>query len=361
MIRELTLLAERQTEEAMRLKTFMCSLAAGAFIAGTLTTQGSAQSPKSSAKNPSLLVVNQADASLSIIDPVSGKQTAVFNEGVPKMVGHEVTTSTDGRLAYLPLYGDSGVGKPGFDGHLMLVIDLATQKVVNKLDFGRGVRPHCIINDKKSGLLYVTTELDKAVTIIDPHTLTIVGSIPTNQEESHMLAISHDGRRGYTANVGPGTVSVLDLAARRFVTTIPIAKTTQRISISNDDSMVFTSDQDKPRMAVIDTVTNKIKTWIELPSIGYGSAPTPDGKTLLVTLLTGNALAAVDLKTLKVVQTIKVGERPQEVLVRPDGKVAYVSCFGGHQVAEVDLSKRQVTRMIDAGQKADGMGWAAGE
>ncbi len=61
----------------------------------------------------------------------------------------------------------------------------------------------------------MTTELDQSVTIIDPKTLKIVGSIPTGQPESHMLTISHDGLRGYTANVGPGTVSVLDIKARK--------------------------------------------------------------------------------------------------------------------------------------------------
>jgi YVTN family beta-propeller protein len=75
----------------------------------------------------------------------------------------------------------------------------------------------------KDGLLYVTTELDQAITLIDPKTLKIVGSIPTGQPESHMLALSHDGRRGYTANVGPGTVSVLDIAARKVLTIIPIS------------------------------------------------------------------------------------------------------------------------------------------
>jgi DNA-binding beta-propeller fold protein YncE len=308
-----------------------------------------------------LLVVNQGDASLSVVDAASGMQTVAIPEGVPAMVGHEVATSPDGRLAYLPLYGDSGVGRPGSDGRYMLVIDLATHKIVDKVDFGHGVRPHCVIYDRTSGLLYVTTEIDKSVTIVDPHTLKIVGSIPTTQEQSHMLAITRDGKHGYTANVGPGTVSVLDLVGRKFVTTIPIAATTQRISISNDDSMVFTSDQTAPRMAVIDTATNKIKTWIDLPSLGYGSTSTKDGKLLLVTLPGAGELAAVDLKSMKVVRTIKIGERPQEVLVRPDGKVAYVSCFGGHQVAAVDLSTWQVTSMIDAGQKADGMGWAVGQ
>ena len=304
-----------------------------------------------------LLVVNQGDASLSIVDPVTRSQIGTVAEAIPSMVGHEVATSPDGGLAYIPLYGDSGVGKPGTDGRTILVVDLSTRRVVNRFDFDHGVRPHCVIYDRSSNLLYVTTELDKSVTIFDPRTLKIVGAIPTNQEQSHMLAISHDGRRGYTANVGPGTVSVLDLVTRKFVTTIPIAATTQRISISNDDSMVFTSDQTKPRMAVIDSATNKIKQWVELPAPGYGSASTKNGRLLLVTLPTADSLAVVDLKTMKTVRTIKIGMKPQEVLVRPDGLAAYVSCLGGHEVQVVDLATWQMTATIEVGQKADGMAW----
>jgi DNA-binding beta-propeller fold protein YncE len=305
-----------------------------------------------------LLVVNQGDASLSVVDPLAAKQVAVVNEAEPEMVGHEVATSPDGRLAYVPLYGNAGVGKPGTDGRTMLVIDLASRKVVDRFDFGHGVRPHCVVYERSQNLLYVTTELDQAVTIIDPRTLKMMGKIPTGQEQSHMLAISHDGRRGYTANVGPGTVSVLDLTARKLITTIPIATTTQRISVSNDDKMVFTADQMVPRLAVIDTSTNKIGSWVTLPSIGYGSASTVDGRWLLVTLPAAGELAVVDLRLMHVVRTIEIGEKPQEVLVRPDGKIAYVSCFGGHQVAVIDLASWQITSMIDVGQKADGMAWA---
>ena len=50
-----------------------------------------------------------------------------------------------------------------------------------------------------------------------------------------MLALSHDGLRGYTANVGPGTVSVLDVKARKTLTIIPVSGNVQRIAISNDD------------------------------------------------------------------------------------------------------------------------------
>jgi YVTN family beta-propeller protein len=306
-------------------------------------------------QKPLLLVANQGDHTLSLIDPATGKQIAAVPVG--GVTGHEVAVSQDGKLAYVPIYGDSGVGRAGTDGSTMAVIDLAARKVVATLDFGHGVRPHMPLVEPVSGLLYVTTELDKAVTIIDPKTLKIVGKIPTGQEQSHMLVVSHDGKRGYTANVGPGTVSVLDMVARKTIAVIPISGTTQRISMSRDGSMVFTADQTKPQVAVIVTATNKVKTWIPLPAVGYGSTPTLDGKWLLVQMGPVKQVAVIGLGTMKVSRTIDVPAGSGEILMRPDGKVAYVSCPIDGKVAEIDLSTWKVVRLIDAGTKADGLAW----
>ena len=305
-----------------------------------------------------LLVMNQGDANMSIVDPVTARQVATVSEEVTGVHGHEVATSPDGRTAYLPIYGSTGVGKAGIDGHEMLVVDLAGRKITGHVDFGHGVRPHCPIYDKVSGLLYVTTELDQTVSVIDPRTLKIVGAIPTGQAQSHMLALSRDGKRGYTANVGPGTVSVLDMVGRKTVTVIPVSGTTQRIALSVDDKMVFTADQTKPQLAVIDTATNKVKSWVALPAVGYGTAPTLDGRWLLVAIPSAKQVAVVDLKTLKVARTIDVPSLPQEVLMRPDGKVAYVSCNTSGKVAAIDLAEWKVQSLIDAGKFADGLGWA---
>jgi DNA-binding beta-propeller fold protein YncE len=303
-----------------------------------------------------LLVANQGDHNLSLIDPSAGKQVATIP--VDGVTGHEVAASPDGTIAYVPIYGDSGVGRPGTDGTKISVIDLASRKVVHTIDFGHGVRPHCAIYDKNSGMLYVTTELDKSISIIDPKTLKIVGSVPTGQEQSHMLALSRDGSRGYTANVGPGTVSVLDMKARKTLAIIPISKSTQRIAISRDGSMVFTADQAKPQLAVIDTTTNKVKTWVPLPAVGYGTAPTLDGRWLLVALRTSKQVAVVDLKTMQVAKTIDVPDGPAEILIAPDGKTAYVACNTKSQIAEIDLGQWKVARVIDAGKTADGLAWA---
>ena len=307
---------------------------------------------------PLLVVVNQGDKNISLVDSASEQQIATIPEGITAMHGHEAAASPDGRTAYVPIYGNVGVGHPGLNGHEMLVIDLPSRKITGHVDFGHGVRPHCVIYNQHDGLLYVTTELDQDVTLVDPHTLKIVGTIPTGQEQSHMLAISPDGTRGYTANVGPGTVSVLDIKARKTLAVIPVSSEVQRISVSTDGSMAFTSDQEQPRLAVIDTATNKVKAWVPLPGTGYGTAPTKDGNSLLVAIPSRNLVAVVDLATLKVINTIPVPSAPQEILVRPDGKIAYVSCNVKNQVAAIDLSDWKVQKLIDAGAGADGLAWA---
>jgi YVTN family beta-propeller protein len=303
-----------------------------------------------------LLVANKGAHTLGIVDPTAGKQLAeVPEDGI---TGHEVIASPDGKTAYVPIYGNSGVGKPGTDGTNMIAIDIASRKIVGNLDFGHGVRPHCAQFGPKNGLLYVSTELDKSISIIDPKTLKIIGSVPTGQPESHMFVISHDGKRAYTANVGPGTVSVLDLDAKKTLQVIPISPVTQRIAISVDDKMVFTSDQSKPRLAVINTATGKVEHWVELPGLGYGTAPTPDGKWLVVAVLPANKVAVVDLHTMRVAHTIDVPKAPQEVLVAPDGKMAYVSCDSSAKVAAIRTSDWTVANLIDAGKGADGLAWA---
>jgi DNA-binding beta-propeller fold protein YncE len=312
-----------------------------------------ASAASATSQQPVLLVVNQGDHNLSFIDPVSKRQLAAV--AVDGITGHEVGVSGDGRTAFVPIYGNSGVGKPGSDGRTVAVIDTHTHKLVKTIDFSHGVRPHCVVYDAKRDLIYISTELDRSIAVVDPHTLKIVGQIPTGQDQSHMFALSHNGRFGYTANVGPGTVSVLDMQARKTVKIIPISANTQRISISNDDRSVFTADQTKPQLAVIDTATNTLKTWIPLPGIGYGTALTPDGQWLLVALRTTGKVAVVDLRTLQVARVLDATGVPTEIIVRPDGKVAYVSC--GKQVAAVDLTNWHVDLTIEAGDGADGLAW----
>ena len=50
------------------------------------------------------------NAVLGIIDPAAARQVAEVPEG--GVTGHEIIASPDGKLAYVPIYGNSGVGQP---------------------------------------------------------------------------------------------------------------------------------------------------------------------------------------------------------------------------------------------------------
>src|ERR1041384_5897334 len=117
--------------------------------------------------------------------------------------GHEVAVAPDHHLGYVPIYGNSGVGKPGTDGSTIEVVDLRRGGAVKIIDLGKPVRPHCA-KFGPDGMLYVSAELSNALYVVDPKTEKVVGEIPTGAIESHMFVLSPDGRRAYTANVAAG-------------------------------------------------------------------------------------------------------------------------------------------------------------
>ncbi len=300
-----------------------------------------------------LVVANQMEHTVLVVDPESRRELAKVVVGVN---GHEVVVSKDGRFAYVPIYGNSGVGRPGTDGSTIDVVDLQDHKLAVSIDLGKGLRPHRA-EFGPDGLLYVTAELANAVDVIDPSTRKVLAEIPTGQRESHMLVLSPDGRRGYTANVGAGSVSVLDLAKRSLVTTVSVAKRIQRISMSPDGLRVFTHDQDAPRIAVIDTATDRITKWIELPSTAYASEATPDGRWLLALSMVANRLFVVDLQTLKVVRSLEVPTRSSEILIRPGGQIAYISGTGAGKIAVLDLRSWEMQQPINLTPGVDGLAW----
>ena len=302
-----------------------------------------------------LVVANKGDHTVSILDPATGRRVAVVEES--GVTGHEVAVSPDGRTAYVPIYGNAGVGRAGTDGRTMDVIDVASGKRTATIDFGRPDRPHHPLFGP-DGRLYVTTEITDSIAVVDPPTQTVVRRIPTGQKESHMLALTRDGRRAYTSNVHAGTVSAVDLTGERPPLSIAVCPVAQRIALSVDDALAFTADQEQPRLAVIDTRANAVARWVALPGTAFGTAPTPDGRSLVVTFPGRNEVGLLDLTTMQVTRTLAVPPTPQAVVVSADGARAFVSCDRSGQVAALDLGTWRLERLIESGPMADGLALA---
>ena len=136
-------------------KTLLLS-AAVTFVLGLGTA---AHAPKPG-RPGYLLIANQYEHTALLLDLRTTNVLSRIEVGVN---GHEVAVAPDGHFGYIPIYGNSGVGKPGTDGTHLVVVDLATRTVTGQVDFGKGVRPHCPMIGPKDGLLYVSTELNQSI------------------------------------------------------------------------------------------------------------------------------------------------------------------------------------------------------
>ena len=302
-----------------------------------------------------LFIANQFEHTALLVDLSTKAVLARIEVGVN---GHEVVVSPDGHFGYVPIYGNAGVGKPGTDGDRIDVIDLKEHRLAGHIDLGKPVRPHCA-KFGPDGFLYVTAELANAIYVVDVKQKKVVGEIPTGAIESHMLLLSPDGKRGYTANVSAGSVSVLDIEKRALITMIPVAKKVQRLSMTRDGKRVFTHDQDQPRIAVIDTASNKVSGWIAVPSTVYSSVPSADGHTMLASSPAGK-LFSIDLDNLKQIGETDSCAALGELALTSDGNRAYLTCPQTGDLLVFNPHNGKPDPTINLTKGVDGIEWFAG-
>ena len=76
----------------------------------------------------------------------------------------------------------------------------------------------------------VTSETTQNVVMVNLAEGKVERAIPTGAATSHMVAITADGKRAFTSNIGGGSVSELDLATRALVRTIVVGPRVEGIA-----------------------------------------------------------------------------------------------------------------------------------
>jgi YVTN family beta-propeller protein len=298
-----------------------------------------------------LVVLNKQDNALVTIDPVALKVVGRVATGNGP---HEVATSADGKLAFVTNYGDQ---QPN---NSLSVIDLAAMKELRRIDLGAFARPHGI--EVRNGKAFVTSEVTRSVVRFDPATDRIDWINGTGQTVTHMLAVTADGRRLFTANIGSNTVTAIHIGTGpefpAQIRQISVGAQPEAIAITPDDREVWAGHNGDGHISIIDTTTNTVKQTIKAGEMPIRIKFTPDGKRALVSDPRGGELIVFDVASRKADKRLKIEGLPLGIQMQPDGKRAYVALAQANKVAVLDLATVEIVAQIETGRAPDGLAWS---
>jgi YVTN family beta-propeller protein len=300
--------------------------------------------------SPALLVLNKEEATLSTVDPATGKVVGRVSTGEGP---HEVAASADGRQAFVTNYGSRTPGST------LSVIDIAAQKEIHRVDLAPMQRPHGI--DFAEGKVWFTAEGSKLIGRYDPAANKLDVLLGTGQNGTHMVLLNKDASQIYTSNMASGTISVFDRTSGSSnwdQTVIPVGKGPEALDLTPDGRELWTAHSRDGAISVIDVSAKKVTGTIDIGTKRSNRLKfTPDGKYVLISDLEGGELIILDAASRKPVKRLALGKNPEGILIQPDGARAFIAVAGDNHVAILDLKTLSVTGRLETGRGPDGMAW----
>jgi YVTN family beta-propeller protein len=342
----------------------------GLLASGLLVAQSSSGS--------SLLILSKRGHTLAIVDPSSLKVLAKVPVGDDP---HEVIASADGQTAYVSNYGGGSL-------HTLARVDLVGQKALPAIELEPLHGPHGLTF--VGGKMWFTAEGSKVIGRFDPATQKVDWVLGTGQDRTHMIWVSADEKKIVTANVASGTMSLMELVARRQgpggpppariggavggtpqgpppgprgadweETVVKVGNGSEGFDVLGDGQTVWVGNAQDGTVSIVDFASKKVIDTLGLNVRGANRLKfTLDGKTALISSLGGSDLVFVDVASRKVVKRLKIGTGAAGIVMQPDGARAFVACTPDDYVAVIDLKTMEVVGKIDAGGEPDGMAWA---
>lgn len=312
-----------------------------------------------------LVVLNKAADTASLVDLASGRERAVLPVGTGP---HEAAVSPDGRWALVANYG-----RPGRPGRSLSLVDIAAARVVATHVLGEHDKPHGIA--WQGDVAWVTSESRQALVGWSARTGERVAELPTGQAGSHMVALHPDGRLAYVANLGDDSVSVMDLKAGKRIAIWETGKGAEGLAVSPDGRELWVGHREAGDVAAFDARTGRELARLPAPGFPIRVTITPDGSRVLVSCAADGVVRVYDRAARRALGVVGFDRRarsgtgrlfgdrfgdsplPIGIVVPPASDRAWVALAGADAIAEVDLGSLAVRRWLPSGMEPDGMAW----
>jgi YVTN family beta-propeller protein len=219
----------------------------------------------------------------------------------------QVAVSPDGRTVYVSNEALDSATAVAVSGHRM------------RFRVAVGKEPEGVAINPGGTKLYVTGESDSSVTVLHASTGRRLGVI-TVGARPRFMAFAPGGAWGIVSTENGGVVHLVDVRRDSVTATITIGDRTTKptgIAISPDGRSAYIANGRANEVSVIDVAARAVVASIPVGQRPWGVALTPDGATLYVANGRSNSVSVISTADRRVVDTIAVGERPYTVAVVP--------------------------------------------
>lgn len=296
-----------------------------------------------------LLTVHKRADTLGIYDLAEAKPVANVPVGVKP---HEFELTADNRYALVTNYGVDTYTAAEAGGNTITIVDLRTRKPVGTIDLGKYHRPHGIERGR-SGTFYVATEKPAALHAIDGRRRRIKFSFALPGQLPHMIAISADETKVWTADAGSGTVTCMDLRTRKQLAQVEVGGVPMGLALSKDEKRIYCATRSANTVAVIDAVANRLRRQIGVPGQPARLLLSPDGRTLYASLYESGEVAAIDTRTELEVRRAPAGAAAEGMTLHPDGNSLFVSAQAENRILQIALPGLEILKTIATAARPD--------
>lgn len=313
-----------------------------------------------------LLVANKSDDTLDVFDLDTGQVIDTVPTGPQP---HEVAVSGDGGKAVVADYR-------GGSGTTLTLVDLSGDEPPRTLSMGTHRGPHGVVW-LKDGFL-ATAEGSRHLLRFDA-TGELTAAIRTGEDVSHMVAATPDEALAFVANIGSGTVTVIDLEQRAKVKDIRTGRGAEGIAVTPDGSEVWVTNRADDTVSVIDVESLAVTETIHCPAFPIRAEITADGAWVVVSAARSGEVVLIDRarRTIERRATLDLGSAPLAddrffaerfaespvpigIEIHPDGDRFWVAATRSDVVVEMSLPELEVVRALPSGREPDGMALVLG-
>ena len=331
----------------------------------------STKQPELSINYPAAYVVNAEGNSLSVIDLATQQVKETISLGETSG-GHSTMAMADMVMwphhIYLSPDGTRlGVGVPGMDlsaGHTggkggmkgrVLVIDPKTG--VTRVNQSTPVMNHNAVFSPDGTEIW-TSQMDEVgkVLVYNAATMALKNTIAVGMEPAE-VTMSANGKYAFVANGLSNTVTVIDVADKTVVKTIPVGEDPVGAWPGADNNM-YVDNEKGQSISVIDVASLSVVETVKLGFTPGYAAHHPTRNELWVSQAgAGNKVVIFErLNSVWVrMGEVQTGLDAHAITFTKDGTTAYITNQGAATVSVVDVAKRTKIKDIAVGKKPNGI------